>query len=114
MTRKLFHLLGGREAMLESPVLQEFVREREQAAAKKAAKEAAKETAKAVRAAKEAARQSFLNNILTVLTTRFGAGANDMGSALKSERGEDRLNTLLKQAITVPNPAAFRALLKKS
>lgn len=35
---KLFHLLGGRKTMIESPVLREFVRERGQAVAKKAVK----------------------------------------------------------------------------
>jgi hypothetical protein len=47
------------------------------------------------------------------LVTRFGAKARDLGRVLKSESGESHLNRLLKEAVTTPDLASFRNLLKK-
>jgi membrane protein involved in colicin uptake len=93
--------------MIESPVLQEFVREREQAAKEKAAKEAAKNAAKA---AKQAARQSSFNNILMVLAARLGDEAQAVAPELDAV-DETRFDDLLRSATTCSNLASFREFL---
>jgi hypothetical protein len=138
---KLFHLLGGREAMLESPVLQEyirdilqgreamlessgfqqFLREREQAAAEKAAKAATAATKKAAttaakkaakKAADESARRSSINNILIVLSARFGDEAQTIASELNA-LGKTRFDDIVRSAATCPDLASFRKFLAK-
>jgi len=117
---KLLHLLGGREAMIESPVLQEFVRERKQAAAKKAAKAATAAAEKAAKAAAaaaaekaaKAARQSSINNILTFLAARFGDEARALAPELDAV-DETRFDDLVRSAATCSDLASFREFLAK-
>jgi hypothetical protein len=86
----LFQILGGREAMIESPVLQELKAEwtRE--------------------AALEAARETRRRAIVDVLVARFGAGAEDLGALIETINDEERLKGLVTFAAVCPDLEAFR------
>ncbi len=83
---KLFQILGGREAMIESPVLQEFL---------------AEQTQEAIFRAK---RQS----ILQFLGARFGIDALSVRTALDAIRDDERLDELTKQSATCQDLAGFK------
>ena len=75
--------------MIESPLIQEIVAERE-------------------REAKQEAKQEA---ILEVLQTRFGSVVADIAERLRGVRGEKKLNALLKHAVRCPDLEAFRKRL---
>jgi hypothetical protein len=79
---KLFQLLGGREAMIESPVLQEL---------------------KA-----EWTREARQRAIVDFLVARFGAGAEELGAQLETINDETRLKELVTFAAVCPDLEAFR------
>ena len=83
---RLFQILGGREAMIESPVLQEFL---------------AEQTREAILRAK---RQS----ILQFLGARFGMDALSVRTALDAIRDGEKLDELTKQSATCEDLAAFK------
>jgi len=78
--------------MIESPVLQELKAEWTQ----EAAREAARETSRRV--------------IVTILETRFGTGARAVEAELKAVE-EDKLDDILKLAVTCRSLASFRKKL---
>ncbi len=82
---KLFEILGGRRAMIESPLLQELIAER--------------------------TRETMIANIMTVLITRFGANAETIESELKTINDEARLKGLIKHAVTARTLNSFRKQL---
>jgi len=75
---RLFQLLGGREAMIESPVLREFVAERSR------------------------------EIILEVLIGRFGPSAQTLQSALDSIDDDARLKKLARLSGTCPDLESFK------
>jgi hypothetical protein len=79
---RLLELLGGRKAMIESPLIQEFITE---------------------------ARRE---DLVTFLTSRFGAQAEELESDLKSIEDANRLTELIKGAGSCRSLRAFRKLLK--
>ena len=78
----LFRLLGGREAMIESPVLQEL---------------------KA-----EWTRDAKRREIVDVLVARFGTRAEESAVRLETVDDDDRLKALVKLAATCGDLEAFR------
>jgi hypothetical protein len=87
---RLFQILGGREAMIESPVLQEFVAERTRDAI--------------LQATRQAKRQS----ILQVLGARFGQDALAVRTALDAVEDDGTLDELTKQSATCQDLAGFQ------
>jgi hypothetical protein len=81
----LFNLLGGRRAMIESPLLQEILAEER------------------LQATREA--------ILTVLTSRFGIAAREVEADLKSIEDGDRLNELIRLSASCRSLKSFRKRL---
>ncbi len=81
---KLFQLLGGRKAMIESPLLEELK----------------------VEWTREAARETTRKNILKILEARFGIAAQALDAELKTV-DEDRLDDLLSLAATCRTLASF-------
>lgn len=79
---RLLTILGGRQAMIESPVLRRFLAE---------------------------ARHE---DILMVLTTRFGPPSEDVRAALQTIESKSKLDELLKSAASCPDLEAFRARLQ--
>jgi hypothetical protein len=85
----LFQLLGGREAMIESPVLQELIADCE--------RKAALETRQKV--------------VVEILVARFGDEAKALEAEITSVG--DRLGDYLKVAATCPDLASFRKELPR-
>jgi hypothetical protein len=81
----LLSILGGRKAMIESPVLIELLEERE--------------------------RETLHRVILALLTARFGPISEPLATRVRAEQSLDRLNELLCQAGLCPDLDAFRANL---
>jgi hypothetical protein len=77
----LLLLLGGRKAMIESPILQELIAEEK------------------------------ANTILAVLRARLGPVPADLVAALQSVRDRDELNRLVDLAALCPDLSTFRARL---
>lgn len=77
----LLAIIGGRRTMIESPVIQELVAEKMQ------------------------------DQILRVLTARFGSVPQEIVSALRRVPEESRLEELTDWAAVCPDLAAFRARL---
>jgi hypothetical protein len=82
---RLFHILGGREAMIESPVLQEFLAEQ----------------------TREAILRSKRQSILPVLGARFGIDALSVRNALDAVQDDGTLDELTKQSATCHDIAGF-------
>ena len=78
---RLFQILGGRKAMIESPLLRELIAENTQ------------------------------KTILNVLVARFGRGAEAIQSELHQIKADRRLQGLAKQAAVCPDLESFRKLL---
>jgi hypothetical protein len=74
---RLFQILGGREAMIESPVLQEFLAE------------------------------THRECIILVLVERFGSGGNAVEPALHSITNRKKLNELTRLAAKCPDLETF-------
>jgi predicted transposase YdaD len=79
---RLFNILGGRKAMIESPVLQEIIA--------------------------EGRVQGRRESLVAVLTTRFGAIGDELESDLKSIEDEARLNELIKLSASCRSLKSFR------
>ena len=79
------NILGGREAMIESPVLQEL---------------------KA-----EWTREAQRRDITNVLVARFGPEAKNLGAALDAIDDEVRLDDLVESAALCPDLESFRKRL---
>ena len=86
----LFQLLGGRNAMIESPVLQELKAEwtRE--------------------AAREAALQTNRRTIVDFLVARFGPQAEEIATQLETITDDARLTELVKLAAVCSDLPSFR------
>ena len=82
---RLFQILGGREAMIESPVLQQLKAEWTQEGERK--------------------------TIIKVLVARFGDEAEDLRAKLDMIDDEARLQELAEAAATCPDLEAFRRQL---
>ena len=82
---ELLAILGGRHAMIESPLLKEIVADATQKATQKA--------------------------ILEFLRGRFGEAPNDVEQRLRTIRGEKKLKALVRHASRCPNLEAFRRRL---
>lgn len=78
---KLFQILGGREAMIESPVLQEFVAERTR------------------------------EIIIEFLVGRFGPMAQTLRSALGPIDDDAKLRSLARLSATCPNLESFKEMI---
>ena len=89
--KRLRELLGGREAMIESPLYQEIVEE----------------------AKREGATEAMQQDILDLLEIRFGPQAKDLEVELKAV-AFDRLRELHRFAATSRNLAWFRKRLLSS
>jgi hypothetical protein len=86
---RLFQILGGRDAMIESPVLQEL---------------------KA-----EWTRESSRAAIVDVLVARFGPAAEDLNVRLEAVEDESRLKELVKRAAVCPDLGSFeQELLRRN
>ncbi len=81
----LFQILGGRKAMIESPVLQELKAEW----------------------TSEAARETIRSAIVEFLVARFGSGAEELGARLETINDEARLKELVRYAAVCPDLEAF-------
>jgi hypothetical protein len=82
---KLFQILGGRKAMIESPLLQELIAER--------------------------THDTMIENLMTFLVARFGSKAEALESELKAIGDEARLKELVKYAATCRTLSSFRKQL---
>ncbi len=85
----LFQILGGREAMIESPVLQELIADCER------------------KASLETARK----DIVRILVTRFGTQARALAAKLADDN--DRLGDLLELAVTCADLESFQKQLSR-
>jgi hypothetical protein len=79
---RLFQMLGGRKAMIESPLLKELMAE---------------------------TRRS---DIMEVLAGRFGREARTLRSALEAIRDDKQLKKLLNQSVKCPDLESFKKLLE--
>jgi len=86
----LFQLLGGRNAMIESPVLQELKAEWTRDAAR------------------EAALQTNRRAIVDFLVARFGLQAEEIATQLETIADDARLKELIKLAAVCSNLPSFR------
>jgi hypothetical protein len=82
---KLFQILGGRKAMIESPIIKELVADGERAGQRR--------------------------TILRVLVARFGPGAREMRFALNTITDDKKLDELTDLSATCPDLEAFKKLL---
>jgi hypothetical protein len=85
-------LLGGKEAMIESPLIDELLADPEFVEAYVAKK----------------TRANAQRNILMFLETRFGAIPPDLAERIQSVADEDRLTDLVRKAASCPDLDAFR------
>jgi hypothetical protein len=83
--QRLFQILGGRKAMIESPILRELK--------------------------EEWTREAEIKDLMTVLVARFGSRAEALQAALKAIDDEVRLKELLKHAARCRSLASFRKQL---
>ena len=78
---KILEILGGKEIMIESPLIQEIVQE------------------------------TIQKNILRVLRARFRSVPEELESELQQVRNDETLSTLLDEAATCPDLDSFRTQL---
>jgi hypothetical protein len=86
---KLFEILGGQKAMIESPLLQELKAEWPQ----------------------EAMRKAKIEDLMTFLVGRFGSKAESLETEIKAIGDEARLKELIKYAATCRTLGSFRKQL---
>ena len=86
----LFEILGGRKAMIESPLLQEL---------KKEWTEEGK---------REGKREGEIESLVTVLMRRFGTQAAALQTEIMAIADDTRLKDLIEHAATCRSLAAFR------
>jgi hypothetical protein len=84
--RGLFQVLGGRDAMIESPVLQELKAEW----------------------TREAALQTRRRVIVDILVARFGLQAEDLATRLETNADDGNLKELIKYAAVCPDLESFQ------
>jgi hypothetical protein len=84
---RLFQILGGRKAMIESPVLKELMAEN--------------------------TRKTMQRAILKVLKTRFGPDARALRRAIDAIEDGKQLDELLDQSVTCHNLDSFKKLLER-
>jgi hypothetical protein len=85
----MFQILGGRKAMIESPVLQELIAER----------------------TRETARETMIRDVIDFLVARFGPKAEALETEIKAVGDEARLKDLVKLAATSRTLSSFRKQL---
>jgi len=83
----LLDILGGSQAMIESPLIEELVVERVRAATQR--------------------------DILAILETRFGPIAPELAEQIRSVTEEDRLADLVRKAASCPDLVSFREGLRR-
>jgi hypothetical protein len=110
--RRLFEVLRGRQAMLEShsPILEEVIEERTRRAieaAREAALQAAREAA--LQAARNATIDTTRKSIIRFLTARFGPKAQTLRGQLYVIDDHKKLEELTELAGACPDLDAFRA-----
>ncbi len=88
---KLFQILGGRKAMIESPVLRELKEEW----------------------TREATHEAEVRALMTVLVGRFGTKAEVLETELKTIDDDARLTELIKHAATCRSLGSFRKQLAR-
>jgi hypothetical protein len=86
---KLFQILGGRKAMIESPLFQELKAEWTH----------------------ESARETTIRILMSILVTRFGSKAEEFETRIKAIDDEARLEELAKCAATCRTFGSFRKQL---
>ena len=86
---KLFEILGGRKAMIESPIFQELKAEWTQ----------------------ETARETTIRNLMRFLVGRFGAKAAALETEIKAIGDDARLEELVEHAATCRTLGSFRKQL---
>jgi uncharacterized protein (TIGR02391 family) len=86
---KLFEILGGQKAMIESPLFQELKAEWTQ----------------------ETARETTIRNLMRFLVGRFGAKAKALETEMKAINDEARLDGLVEHAATCRTLGSFRKQL---
>jgi len=99
--KRLLDLLGGRQAMIESPLIQELLADREVVGTSPILQELL---------AEEMLKQSK-EYIAEELQDRFGTVSAEILTALQSLTDQPRLKELMKWASRCPDIAAFRARL---
>jgi hypothetical protein len=82
---RLFQILGGRKAMIESPLLKELMAEN--------------------------TRKTMRSSIIDVLEARFGPEARGLRSALKAIDDEKQLKEFLSQSVKCPDLGSIEKLL---
>lgn len=111
----LLKLLGGREAMIESPVLQEIVQEEVDKALAKAhearEKAIAETQEKAIAETRRAVAKQSHSLILRVLSQRLGTPSEELVAALTAIEEKERLEDLAALAAVCPDLDAFRQAL---
>ena len=90
----LFEILGGRKAMIESPLIQEL---------KKEWTEDAKREGR-----REGRREGEIKALMTVLIRRFGANAGALQTEIRATGDDARLKELIEHAATCRSLASFR------
>ncbi len=91
--KKLFQILGGRKAMIESPLMQELRAEWTQ------------------EAKIEGKIEAKIEDILTILVGRFGAKAKELETEINAIGEDARLQELLLHAATCRTLGSFRKQL---
>jgi hypothetical protein len=89
----LFEILGGRTAMIESPLVQELKKEW---------------TEEAMR---EGMREGEIKALMTVLVRRFGAAAAALETEIRAIDDDGRLKDMIERAATCRSLASFRKKL---
>ncbi len=87
----LLVLLGGKEAMLESPLIEEVFHD----------------------ALAEKARKTAHQDILTILETRFGSVPQEVVAGIRSVADGDRLTDLVRKAASCPDMESFRDTVRR-
>src|SRR5690606_18917972 len=90
----LIAIFGGREAMIESPILQELKAEWSR------------------EAAREAARATRHQDLLDFLAARFGPEAEGLAGEIRALTDDARLADLIRFAAVCPDLDAFRARIE--
>jgi hypothetical protein len=94
----LLTILGGTQAMIESPLIDQLFKERY-----------GQQLAEEVRqTARQTARETAHRAILTVLEARFGQVPRDLAEDIESVADENRLTDLVCRGATCPDLEAFR------
>jgi predicted transposase YdaD len=102
----LFEILGGRKAMIESPLMQELRKEWTEEGVRKGRRKGRRE------GVRKGVRDGEIKALMTVLIRRFGAQAEALETEIKATDDDARLKELLEHAATCRSLAAFRKKLQ--